>query len=48
MTIPTSPGKLIAIAFFAAGIVKLFGIVPMKFAASDLFLAGILASAVLP
>lgn len=48
MTIPTSPGKILAIACLAAGLIKMFGIVPMKFAASDLFLAGILAGAVLP
>lgn len=48
MTIPTSPGKLVAILCLAAGIAKLFGIVAVKFPAADLFLAGLLASAVLP
>jgi len=48
MTIPTSPGKLIAIVCLAAGCAKLFGIVAVKFAASDLFLLGLLAAAVLP
>jgi len=48
MTIPTSPGKLIAIAFLIAGLLKLFAIVPMRFGAAELFLAGLLASAVLP
>ena len=48
MTIPTSPGKLIAICFLVAGLLKMFGVVPMKFAAADLFLAGLLSAAVLP
>jgi hypothetical protein len=48
MTIPTSPGKIIAIAFLVAGLLKLFAIVPMRFAAADLFLAGLLCAAVLP
>lgn len=48
MTIPTSPGKLIAICFLIAGLLKMFAIVPMRFAAAELFLAGILSAAVLP
>lgn len=48
MTLPTSPGKLAAILFFAAGLAKLFGLVPMKFAAADLFLAALASAAVLP
>lgn len=48
MTIPNAPGKLIAIAFLIAGLLKLFAIVPMRFAAAELFLAGLLSAAVLP
>lgn len=48
MTIPTSPGKLIALLCLAAGVAKMTGIVAVKFAAADLFLMGILAAAVLP
>ena len=48
MTIPTSPGKIVALLCLAAGIAKLFGIVAVKFAAADLFLMGILAASVLP
>jgi hypothetical protein len=48
MTIPTSPGKLIAIAFLIAGLLKMSGVVPMRLAAADLFLAGILTAAVIP
>lgn len=48
MTIPTSPGKLVALACLAAGCAKLFGVVAVKAAAGDLFLLGLLAAAVLP
>ena len=48
MTIPTSPGKLIAIACFLAAIAKLTGIVAIKFSADTLFLASIAAAMVLP
>lgn len=48
MTIPTSPGKIIAIVCLVAGVLKMTGIVSMKFAAADLFLAGLLTAAVIP
>lgn len=47
MTIPTSPGKLIAICFLVVGLLKLFGIVSIKFGAAEMFLAGILTAAVI-
>ena len=48
MTIPTSPGKILAIGCLIAGVLKMSGIVPIKLAAADLFLAGLLTAAVIP
>lgn len=49
MTLPTSPGKLAAILFFAAGIAKLFGLVAIRYGTpSDWFLAALAAAAILP
>ena len=48
MTIPTSPGKIIAIICLVVGVLKMIGLVAVKFAAADLFLLGLLTVAVIP
>ncbi len=48
MTIPTSPGKILALVCLIAGVLKMFGVVSMRFGAADLFLAGLLSAAVIP
>jgi uncharacterized membrane protein len=48
MTLPTSPGKIIALVCWAAAVAKLAGLVAVKFAATDLLLLGLLTVAVIP
>lgn len=47
LSLPASPGKLIGIVCLVAAALKMFGIVGIKFAATDILLLGLLAVAVL-
>jgi hypothetical protein len=48
MSLPTSPGKIIALICWAAAVAKMLGLVAIKFAAPDLLLLGLLTVAVIP
>lgn len=47
MTIP-SAGKAIGALWLIVGLLKMFGVLPIKYAAAEMFLAGILTALVIP